>query len=219
MLAILIPSRQRPEQFARMVESVRITSSKPVKIFLCITPEEYESYKPHVTNDMVVIFQPDNMPTAQKWNLLAQIAMKDESLKLFMLGSDDMYFTTPLWNEALISTGKPHVYALQDSRDENGTPHPIMTREWIEALGYFVPPIFLHWFIDSWAIEIAKYNNCFTHLKDYLLVHDKLSDKGEGDETHNKIRQSGWRERDQYVDGKMRHLLQIEKERLACAFG
>lgn len=219
MLAILVPSRQRPFQLARLIRSVKATANCVVKFYICISPEDVEDYRFITDNDVVTLIAPDNLPTAHKWNMLAESAMKQADIRLFMLGADDMYFTTPLWDEALVSTGKPHVYHLQDSRDEFGTPHPIMTREWIETLGYFVPPIFLHWFIDSWTVEIAKANNCFTHLKDYLLVHDKPSDKGDGDETHNKIRQSGWKERDNYVNNQMQHLLQIEKERLACAFG
>ena len=202
-----------------MVESVRVTSSQPVRFFLCITPEEVESYRPHLPEGTIVQLAPDNLPTAAKWNLLAEVAMQDESIKFFMLGADDMYFTTPLFNEALISTGKPHVYALQDSRDPLGTPHPIISREWIETLGYFVCPIFLHWKIDSWTVEIAKANNCFTHLQEYLLVHDKPSDQGKADETHSRIRESGWWQRDMYVAEKMVHILEIEKQRLACAFG
>ena len=219
MLAILVPSRKRPEQLKRMIESVAVTTNLPIAIYVGLTSEEHmmdnednpyfkwvnEFYIKHNKRIQIgTLFFPDNLPTAQKWNNLAEYAMKDPAIKLFMLGADDMYFTTPLWDEALIEhyealECKLHVYALQDSRDSEGTPHPIMTREWVESLGYFVPPIFLHWKIDSWTVENAKFNEVFTHLKEFLLVHDKCNDKGLPDETHNKIRQSGWWERDMYV--------------------
>ena len=74
--------------------------------------------------------------------------------QLFMVAADDMIFNTVGWDKDLIQhyenlENKIHVYHLQDSRDIDGTPHPIMSREYIEATGYFVPPIFLHWEIDS----------------------------------------------------------------------
>jgi len=161
----------------------------------------------------------DMMPTVQKWNDLSDYAMQDKSIKLFMLGSDDMYFDTPGWDKALLDhynalENKIHVYHLQDSRDENGTPHPIVTREYIEAMGYFVPPIFLHWQIDTWTVAIAKYNNVFTHMRDYLLIHDKPNDRGNPDETHSRIRQWGWHERDKYVNDKCQNFLEYEKARL-----
>ena len=139
-----------------------------------------------------------------------------------MLASDDMIFDTPGWDKALLEhydalENKIHVYHLQDSRDADGTPHPIVTREYIEAMGYAFPPIFLHWFLDTWTREIAKANNCFTHLKDYLLVHDKPSDKGQPDTTHSRIREWGWNQRDKYVNDTCQHFLALEKQRLRTA--
>lgn len=166
---------------------------------------------------------PIDVPTSFMWNELAKVAMKHPEHKLFMLGSDDIIFSTKGWDKALIDhynalENKIHVYALQDSRDPDGTPHPIVSREYIEAMGYFVPPIFLHWYIDTWTVEIAKANGCFTHMKDYLLVHDKPSDRGEGDETHNRIRRNGWKQRDDYVNETCQRYLDQDKMRLSTHF-
>lgn len=216
-IAILCPTRGRPEQCNRMIDSV------DGKATLFIGGHDLRGYKSGIN----IGFFPmeENLPTAQKWNDLAKIAILDTRAKLFMLGSDDMYFVLPGWDEALINhynalENKIHVYALQDSRDVEGTPHIIVTREYIEAMGYFVPPIFLHWFIDTWTVQIAKANNCFTHMKDFILVHDKPSDRGLIDETHSRIRQWGWKQRDQFVNDTMQHVLEYEKKRLGkCVSG
>lgn len=213
MIAILVPSRGRPEQLKRMIDSAVATSSTDIHFLIAYNDDEAESYtqcQRERGGRVVVSFypMPDNLPTAHKWNLLADKAMT-ASFKLFMLGADDMIFATPCWDEALINhynslDKKQHVYHLQDSRDKDGTPHPIMTREWIEMLGYFVPPIFLHWYIDSWTVQLAEQNWCFTHLRDYELIHDKPSDKGNPDETHSRIRNWGWNERDKWVNDKLK---------------
>ena len=129
------------------------------------------------------------------WNEMAKEARGD----FFMLAADDIIFSTPCWDQALEIKDKPHVYHYQDSRDTDGTPHPIVNRKWADTLGYFLPPIFMHWYVDTWTVEIAKSKDCFTHLRDYLLIHDKDSDKGLADETHNRIRRMGWRERDKQM--------------------
>lgn len=201
-IAILVPTKGRPQQFERMVESANSTSSTRPTIY------EAKSGK-----DV-----PEWLPTVHKWNLLAEKAFKDGH-KLFMLGADDMIFKTNGWDTALLDhynalENKIHVYHLQDSRDKDGTPHVIVTREWIEAMGYFLPPIFLHWYIDSWTVEIAKCNGVFTYMRDYLLEHDKPSDKGEADATHTGIRAQGWHERDQYVAKVMFPWLLTEQRRL-----
>jgi len=208
MIALLCPSRGRPEQLKRMWNSVKQTAGADVKLYLATSPEDVPAYS-EVNGNSRKYALPDNLPTGFKWNLLADEAMRNTDNRLFMLAADDMVFTTPCWDEAIIShynnlENKIHVYALQDTRDKNGTPHPIVTREYIEAMGYFLPPQFLHWHIDSWTVEIAKANNCFTHLKEYELLHDKPSDKGDGDETHSRIRVWGWRQRDQWVNEKLR---------------
>lgn len=224
-IALLCPTRGRSAQCQRMIESAYRTTDTKVCIYLAETEGDKGYAIEQPSSDVLrrieigSIPTPDGQPTGYKWNMLAEIALENPNNKLFMLAADDMVFTTPCWDKALIDhynalENKIHVYALRDSRDENGTPHPIVTREYIEAMGYFLPPIFLHWFVDSWTVEIAKANNCFTHLKNYLLVHDKPSDKGQGDETHNRIRAMGWRERDKWVNEHCQHFLQQEKHRL-----
>lgn len=227
MIAILVPSRGRPKELKRMIESACATSANDLTIYIAVCGEEIDAYQ-KVSKEIFIVDRklkaafvtlPDNLPTAQKWNMLCDIAMKDERNRLFMLGADDMVFSTPLWDEKLLSLydKKPHVYHLQDSRDRDGTPHPIMTREYIERMGFFVPPIFLHWNVDTWTIEAAKSANCFTHLRDYELLHIKPSDQGNPDETHNRIRDFGWRERDAYVADKMSFVLEQMKFKLSLA--
>lgn len=211
-IAILCPTRGRKIQYERMVRSANETASS--KIILISATNGDDNY--------VGQHFPSNCPTVFMWNKMAQEAMKKNKVNLFMLASDDMIFSTPSWDKAIIGhyeslENKIHVYALQDSRDLDGTPHPIITREYIEAMGYFLPPIFLHFFVDTWTVQIAKANNCFTHMKDYSLVHDKPSDKGDefGDETHWRIRRMNWLGRDDEVNKSCKHFLEFEKDRLS----
>lgn len=222
-IAILVPTRARPQLFKRMVDSALSTASDPnnLRFYVAIRDEDREIY----THDILKHachkhIMPDGMPTSHKWNCLSEYAIRD-NCKLFMLAADDIVFTTPCWDKALLEVydGKPHVYSLLDSRDASGTPHPIVNREYIEAMGYFLPPIFLHWYVDTWTVEIAKANNCFTHLKDYMLIHDKGWDKNKPDDTHNFLHKAAWLNCDQYTNKHCQHLLQTEKQRLKCALG
>lgn len=201
MIALLCPSR-RPEGRKRMLGSMSATAESAV----------------HFTDNF-----PEFMPTVHKWNILAQRALKYPEIKLFMLAADDMIFETTGWDKALLDhynalENKIHVYALQDSRDPDGTPHPIITREYMEAMGYFLPPLFLHWFVDSWTVSIASHSGCFTRMRDFRLTHDKPSDQGKPDETHLGIRRMGWHQRDQHVNDTCQHFLETEKQRLAKHF-
>lgn len=218
MISVLVPTKGRPIEYKRMVESVVNTSSH-AKVFTGLSEEDKSVYG--IIPDIVT---PEWMPTAHKWELLANHAFKTTNSDLFMLGADDTVFATKGWDTVLLEhyralSNKVHVYSMHDSRTGTGTPHPIVTKEYIEAMGYFLPPLFLHWFVDTWTVEIARANNCFTHLMDYTLIHDKSSDrksgKWSGDETRNGIRKNGWLTRDIYTNQSCAHFLEIEKERLA----
>ena len=221
-IALLCPTRDRQQQLTRMGQSVIDTVSDISNVFMYIAHDEKLKVLEGAYMPQKGFLFPENLPTAQKWNLLAQEALRNPNNKLFMLAADDMIFDTGGWDKALLEhynslENKIHVYHFQDSRDYDGTPHVIVTREYIETLGYFIPPIFLHWFIDSWTVAIAKANSCFTHLRDYKLIHDKPSDKGLPDETHSRIREWGWAQRDTFVNETCQHFLAVEKERLRCA--
>jgi len=210
-IAILCPTRGRPEEFKRMRESVEKTATSSIGIYAVSNGQD--SYVPNVSVDM---------PTVHMWNSLCKNAMTNPKNQLFMLGADDTVFSTPGWDDAILDhynnlEDKIHVYSFQDSRDRDGTPHPIVTREYIDAMGYFLPPIYLHWFVDLWTVAIAKANNCFTHLHDYQLIHIKPSDSGNPDETHSRIRRMGWHDRDKYVNDTCQHFLSFEKNRLGSA--
>lgn len=220
-IALLCPTRMRPTQFNRMVKSALDTAHNRnnIKIYAGFTKGDTTLHEYNNKNLEKNFHWPDGMPTAFKWNNLAESAFQDTNIKLFMLCADDTVFSTPCWDKALFDhynalENKIHVYHLLDSRNPDGTPHPIVTREYIESMGYFLPPMFLHWYVDTWTINIAKASRCFTHLKDYLLLHDKPSDIGKPDETHNKIRHMGWHERDLWTHEHCQHFLEFEKERL-----
>lgn len=201
MITLLCPTYGRPQLCKRMVESAWATADAKPQILLGIggedtaetCPENFYGYSiPGV--EMILAWK---FPAPHVLNMLA----KHADYPLLMIVGDDAVFATPGWDTAIIEhykslKDKRHVYSLRDSRDENGTPHPIVTRAFMEELGYLAPPIFLHWYVDTWLVEIAKATRRFTHLKDYMLVHDKPSDHGNPDHTHNRIRAMGWRERD-----------------------
>lgn len=232
MIEFITPSRGRPEKLKRMWDSALKTAFEPHKLFLRlgVNEEEVSMYASHVPMVQAAIYPVRDWTTVYTVNLLAEAAMRESDSDLFFVVADDCIFSTPGWDKALTqhydglladpalyqeqSLNRIQVYSLRDSRDANGTPHPIVTRDYIEAMGYLYPPIFLHWYADTWTSDIAKACGVFTHLMEYELVHDKPSDRGQPDETHNRIRRRGWHERDKFVNDSCRHILNVEAARL-----
>lgn len=217
MITLICPTRGRPKLCKRMIHSAWETGNQDIEIILGIADDGVSHAEDHFGYDITgcKVIHTGQLPSVHVANMLAKHATGD----LIMLAADDVIFSTPDWDKALevhyfSLYNKIHVYSLRDSRDSNGTPHPIATKEYVRAMGYFFTPIFLHWYVDTWMTGIAKANECFTHLNDYLLIHDKPSDRGMADETHNRIRAMGWADRDKYVNDACQHFLEIEKQRL-----
>ena len=223
MISLLCPTRGRPAMFRNMLESAWATAETKLEILAGIGGEDTETaYKENYYGyDITGVHQTlltGNFPATFVANDLASRAHGD----LIFLVGDDTVFTTPHWDKPLLEhyarlNNKIHVYSLRDSRGEDGTPHPIATKEYVKALGYLHTPIFNHFYPDTWMVEIAKANNCFTHMKDFLLLHNKPSDKGIFDETHTRIRSFGWLNRDMKVNETCQHFLELEKQRLGKA--
>lgn len=234
MIALLVPTRGRPVKFKNMINSIVMTTTEPIIIYALIQCEEdVKAYD--IENIQCLKGNPKvrlkgytvnlDAPTVHMWNRLAVLAYDDLDVKnnIFMLGSDDIVFSTPGWDKALIDNynkleKKLHVFSLKDSRisdasEHLSTPHPIVTREYLERMGYFLPPIFLHWFCDTWTVDIARHSGAFTHLSDHLLVHDKVENENQIDDTHARLRSRGYARRDRYVNDTCQHLLEAERVR------
>lgn len=211
MIAILCPTKGRPDKLKRMWDSAIATAKYPDKLSLWmgVNEEEVETYS-SISFDKpttAVMMACKDWSITYTLNILAEYAKKRANF--FMLMGDDAVFTTPHWDEAVYNNydtlqKKAHVFALRDSRSADGTPHPIVTREWLDIVGYVACPIFLHWFVDTWLVGMAKLTNRFTHLKEFLLEHRKPSDVGEFDATHLTPRERGWHDRDKFVNDKLK---------------
>jgi hypothetical protein len=210
-----------------MIQSAYDTTTEKIQIFLAVSAEDFPIYQAKLTlpeSDRVGVLMVE-MPeatTGYKWNRLAQLAFGQPNT-FYMLAADDMVFKTNGWDKALVEhyaglERKQHIYALRDSRDPaTGTPHPIFTREWISLFGWMVNPMYLHWFVDTHAVEVAKSCNVFTHFSNYELTHIKPSDHGNPDETHSRIRSWGWAERDRFVWEVTKEYRELDKQKLKKA--
>jgi hypothetical protein len=220
MINLICPTRGRPDKMKRMWESAKATAYAPEQIRLVLGIDEDQELLHYASKPQsAVMYVLKDHGIVYGINRMVHSLMQDHHNKLFMIAPDDTIFTTPHWDKALTDhynalENKAHVYCLRDSRDVDGTPHPVITREYVSMMGYFFPPIFLHWYVDTWTSDIAKACGIFTHLKDYELVHDKPSDRGKLDDTHYRPRARGWHERDSFVNVTCQNFKAVETQRL-----
>ena len=138
--------------------------------------------------------------TVMSWNILAE----KERSRMYMLVGDDAEFITTGWDRIFLqqykkypdgifmigtATGKKHGLEHQTS------PHPVITREWREALGYFWPFQFHHWCLDNYTNDLAKAVDRYIFMEDVMIKVKKITK----DDTAQRIRTKSVHERDKWV--------------------
>lgn len=171
MISILCPTRKRPYQLMRMVESVRDTISHPnaAEIILYIDEDDTVSrllvdFITHIHSQVRAVIGPRIILT-DTWNK----CLPEAQGGFFMQGNDDMILRTKDWDKMVEKAYREgpgdriHLVfgsdaGLSDPGMHNGNfgPHAIVSREWVDVIGYFIPPYFESEYGDWWINDVAR---------------------------------------------------------------
>lgn len=131
----------------------------------------------------------------------AYILMGDDGVNksLNLLGSLDIRsraFTHGIW-----------LAGTADGRDKDSFPHPIVSGRMASVLGYVMPPIFMHFYMDTYLVTLAKAANCFIDLSATCLIEHENPKTGKNpvDDTFRRVRKGLKHERDSFVWGFKRY--------------
>ena len=216
-ITLCCPSRGRPDFAKRMQNSAFATASNPnnikVKFYLNKDDPMLKQY------DLIDAEIGVDRSTVMSWNVLAE----KERSRMYMLVGDDAEFITTGWDRKFLqqyrkypdgifmigtATGKKHGMLHKTS------PHPVITREWREALGYFWPFHFHHWCLDNYTNDLANAVNRYIFMEDVLIKVKKITK----DNTAQRIRTESVHARDKWVYEKTKQCYfnhDIEKLRKA----
>lgn len=169
-LAILTPSRGRPERFAEMVDAIRATAVTDVAIYLA-TDDDDPMY-PHI--DGVTAVRGPRRRLAAWTNELAGHALADGHTILGFLG-DDHRPRTAGWDAAITGAldelGSGLAYGRDGLQDERLPTAPFWTADVIRALGWFYPPTLVHLYADDYWLALANDLGIRAYLPDVYIEH------------------------------------------------
>ena len=212
-ISCLCPTRGRPEIAMRMYKTFVETQAGDNELLFCLQEDDptLNDYPEEIRSRAIVV-PPHN--TAHYWNLLAQ----QSTGELLMLLGDDVKFATPGWDKQFLQVlddypdgifmittqdGRTHV----DAPNPLPSPHPTISRQWYEALGYFVFPGFRHYYVDTWIDRIATTLGRRINLYDVMVTHAKRKD-----ELRHKMRGEMWTQIDKVVFEACQRHLQTDTE-------
>ena len=197
-ITLCCPSRGRPKLAKRMQDSALATARHPdkVKIKFYLNQDDPEIANYHVNDYEVGV----DRSTVMSWNLIAESSPS----RMYKLVGDDAEFITPGWDQKFLdqfekypdgifmigtATGKKHGLIHKTS------PHPVITQEWRNALGYFWPVQFHHWCLDNYTNDLATQINRYIFLENVMIKVKKITE----DTTAKRIRTEAVNKRDLWV--------------------
>lgn len=176
MISILLPSRGRPDNVYRLVDSILNTCNNPKDIEIIVRLDNDDDTKNVLLDNPpknTTIIVGDRIILTDYWNKCADIAKGD----IMMICGDDIIFRTLNWdtvvNDSFDSIDDKIAYVFGDDGSvHNGKfgTHGFMHRRWYETLGYITPPYFSGDYSDTWCNDISKAVGRHIHI-DILTEH------------------------------------------------
>lgn len=165
MIDLLLPTRQRPHQLARLADSINATASHPesIRLVTYIDADDHSYDDLQLDIKWVRVRGPrerDNLVNlSAMWNLCFDASSAD----IIMHCGDDIVFRTPGWDDVVRDTFDTYpdkilfAFGRDGYQDGNnfGT-HGFIHRAWVEAAGFLFPPLFVSDFNDTFLNDVSK---------------------------------------------------------------
>lgn len=176
-IVIICPSRGRPEAAAAMVESFEETTHGwPPEIRLCLDDDDPRLHDYEEMCWQLGLLVGSREGLAKRLNRAALDAVEDGADAVMFVG-DDVRFVTPGWDvkfkEVLAEFPACLIYCADGIRDINSTSHPMISRAWIERMGWFARPEFHHYCFDAIWMFLSRAAGVLFYLPDVLIRHDQ----------------------------------------------
>ena len=213
-VSILCPTRGRPERASNLLRSIYDTQSNNNEILFCLQEDDPKLNKyPKEIVDLSIMSKPKT--TSYYWNMLAEKSSGD----ILILMGDDVMIKSKAWDVRFNEVYDQYPdgifnIKMQDGRvgrprrqhpEELPGPHPVISRRWVDTLGYFVFPGFRHYCVDKWIDTIARSLGRSVNLYDMEFTHNKTYQPD--DEVRATMRTEQWSEMDNWTyDHCQRHL-------------
>jgi len=160
-ISVLTPTRGRPDNVARLIDSALATTELPIELVFYLDDND-----PDLTRNIGVI--EEHAPAAiyivgprivlsETWNACFRVAVAD----VLMQCGDDIVFRSRHWAETVLREFDKYpdrlvlIHGRDDIQDDRVATHGFYHRRWVDTIGYFMPPYFASDWNDMWWTEVA----------------------------------------------------------------
>jgi len=185
VIAVLCPTRDRPEKLRRLVQSILDTSVK-VHVLAWIDDDQYNLYSslpwakkfsdPYDPTVRIHFHYGHRCSVVEAMNNLAQL---HREFRVYGMMPDDAMMKTPGWDRWMLAKfdAFPNDVGVVSPHHNYGDyiDMPFLSRAWIDAIGYFAYP---HMFHYAWTLAtglLGEATNIVYATKDEMtILHDHV---------------------------------------------
>ena len=173
-IAVVLPTRNRPHQLERFVNSLYENAKNKENIFVYLYVDDDDTLTGYALKNLSSLYGNKIFSLVGPRILMSETANKLVPFvkqDIFFMGGDDLIIRTKDWDEKIIEKFNSIedkialVYGDDlhpDPNYKNFATHPIVHRRWVEHLGYLTPPYFSSEYADTWLNYVAdKLNRKF----------------------------------------------------------
>lgn len=185
-ISLLIPTRKRPENIKRLWDSLVKTTFDLDSIELVLAVDDDDDSYDGLGFDL---HKYSRTVLSQYWNHCFERAKGD----ICMHAGDDLVFKTTGWDLAVLEAFEEVPDKILFVHGDDGSPngktfgtHGFIHRNWVEAVGYFVPPYFSSDYNDTWLNSVAHQIGRYRYIDIYYEHMHPAWGKAKWDATHNE---------------------------------
>lgn len=189
-ISILCPTRNRVDSMGRLVRSARETAANPTEIeFIFYVDEDDQDSAVEADFLGATAVRGPRIVLSQMWNNCWNEARYDVAMHC----GDDIIFRSRDWDLQVLHAFEQYpdrvalVHGRDGYQDAALATHGFLHRNWIETLGYFVPPHFSSDYNDLWLTEVADAIGRRVYIPEIFTEHmHPVVGKGVWDQTHQE---------------------------------
>ena len=202
-ISLLCPTRKRPHFMEELYRSAFSTCSddKNIEIIFALDNDDSESIEKYFElsseRTKAVLCERLDGNLSKMWNRCHAIADGE----IFMHCGDDLRFKTDGWDELVLEEFNKYedkivlVYGDDGIRKDDLATHGFVHKNWVDTIGYFLPPYFSSDKNDVWLTDVARRAGRLNKIDIYTEHLHPSVGKHCWDETHNERIERGKRDK------------------------
>jgi len=195
-ISVIIVTRGRPDSLEATIESAFSTAkTNNVEFIVYVDDDDQETIErcELLTYPKLKVFKgPRPHIIAEAYNVVYEHCSND----IIMVCCDDIRFMTVGWDQLVIDKFDKIddkigiVYGNDLVKGEKMATLPFMHRNWIDIVGYILPPYFIRENGDTWLTEVSNMINRRIYIPDMIIKHacDDIHSSSKHDKTNKERR-------------------------------